>query len=146
MLPATPCAAPRYLFPIINTMVALKFQFQNIVVVRCSLGLRRWCSGKEYACQCRRWEFNPWVRKIPWRRIWQPIPVFLPGKSHDRGGWRATVLGVIKSWTRLIDWTTILIFIKAVVLKVWIFRVVSAVSGNLSEMQILGLTPDSQNQ
>ena len=27
-------------------------------------------------------EFDPWVRKIPWRREWQPTPVFLPGKSH----------------------------------------------------------------
>ena len=26
--------------------------------------------------------FNPWVRKIRWRRKWQPIPVFLPGKQH----------------------------------------------------------------
>ena len=26
--------------------------------------------------------FNPWVGKIPWRRKWQPAPVFLPGKSH----------------------------------------------------------------
>ena len=26
--------------------------------------------------------FNPWVRKIPWRRKWLPTPVFLPGKSH----------------------------------------------------------------
>ena len=34
------------------------------------------------------WEtrFNPWVGKIPWRRKWQPTPVFLPGKSH---GWRS---------------------------------------------------------
>ena len=28
--------------------------------------------------------FNPWVGKIPWRRKWQPTPVFLPGKSHGR--------------------------------------------------------------
>ena len=28
--------------------------------------------------------FNPWVRKISWRRKWQPTPVFLPGKSHGR--------------------------------------------------------------
>ena len=28
--------------------------------------------------------FNPWVRKIPWGRKWQPTPVFLPGKSHGR--------------------------------------------------------------
>ena len=26
--------------------------------------------------------FNPWVGKIPWRREWQPTPVFMPGKSH----------------------------------------------------------------
>ena len=39
-------------------------------------------SGKESACQCRRLKFEPWVRKIPWRRKWQPTPVFLPGKSH----------------------------------------------------------------
>ena len=26
--------------------------------------------------------FDPWVRKIPWRRKWQPTPVFLSGKFH----------------------------------------------------------------
>ena len=26
--------------------------------------------------------FNPWAGKIPWRRKWQPTPVFLPGKYH----------------------------------------------------------------
>ena len=26
--------------------------------------------------------FDPWVRKVPWRRTWQPTPVFLPGKSQ----------------------------------------------------------------
>ena len=31
--------------------------------------------------QCRRPRFNPWVRKIPCRREWQPTPVFLPGES-----------------------------------------------------------------
>ena len=33
---------------------------------------------------CRKREFNPWVRTIPWRRKWQPIPVFLPGESHGQ--------------------------------------------------------------
>ena len=28
--------------------------------------------------------FHPQVGKIPWRRKWQPIPVFLPGESHRR--------------------------------------------------------------
>ena len=37
---------------------------------------------KESACQCRRPRFNPWVGKIPWRRKWQPTPVFLPGEFH----------------------------------------------------------------
>ena len=27
---------------------------------------------------------DPWVGKIPWRRAWQPTPVFLPGESHGR--------------------------------------------------------------
>ena len=25
--------------------------------------------------------FDPWVRKIPWRRAWQPTPVVSPGES-----------------------------------------------------------------
>ena len=29
--------------------------------------------------------FDPWVRKIPQRRKWQPTPVLLPGKFHGRG-------------------------------------------------------------
>ena len=28
--------------------------------------------------------FNLWVEKIPWRRAWQPTPVFLPGESHGQ--------------------------------------------------------------
>ena len=39
------------------------------------------------ACQRRRlkkWEFDPWVRKIPWSRKWQPNPILLPGKSHGQ--------------------------------------------------------------
>ena len=46
--------------------------------------LSKWLSGKESACQCRRHRFHPWVEKIPWRRKWQPTPVFLPGKSHGQ--------------------------------------------------------------
>jgi len=51
------------------------------------LGLPRWLCGKEPACQCRRHKrrkFDAWVRKIPWRRAWQPTPVFLPGESHGQ--------------------------------------------------------------
>ena len=43
-----------------------------------------WLIGKESACQCRRCRFDSWVGEIPWRRKWQPIPVFLPGESHGQ--------------------------------------------------------------
>ena len=54
--------------------------FTSIVI----MGLPRWLSGKESPCQCRRPRLGPWVGKIPWRRKWQPTPVFLPGKSHGQ--------------------------------------------------------------
>ena len=44
-------------------------------------------SGKEPACQFRRHKrcgFDPWIGKIPWRRAWQPTPVFLPGEPHKQ--------------------------------------------------------------
>ena len=44
----------------------------------------QWHSDKEPSCQCRRHRFDPWVRKIPWRRKWQPTPLFLPGKPHGQ--------------------------------------------------------------
>ena len=47
-------------------------------------GLPWWFCGTETACQCRRCGFNPWVRKMPWRRKWPSTPVFLPGKSHGQ--------------------------------------------------------------
>ena len=37
-----------------------------------------------------------WVGKIPWRRKWQPTPVFLPGESHGQRSLGATVHGVTK--------------------------------------------------
>ena len=44
-------------------------------------------SGKEPACPRRRQKrrgFNSWAGKIPWRRAWQPTPVFWPGESHGQ--------------------------------------------------------------
>ena len=40
--------------------------------------------GKESACSCERLGINPWIRKMPWRRKWQPTPVFLPGELHGQ--------------------------------------------------------------
>ena len=36
------------------------------------------------AGEVKRPGFNPWVRKIPWRRAQQPTPLFLPGESHGQ--------------------------------------------------------------
>ena len=44
-------------------------------------------SGKVPSCQYRRNNrciFDPWVRRIPWWRVWQPATVFLPGESHGQ--------------------------------------------------------------
>ena len=73
---------------------------------KCSQGLSWWLRGKESASQCSRQGFNPWVGKIPWRRKWQPTPVFLPGKSHRQRGLGATVDRVAKNQTRVVDQTT----------------------------------------
>ena len=50
-------------------------------------GFPRWLSGWRIRLQCRkhrRCGFNPWVGKVPWRRVWQTTPVFLPGESHGQ--------------------------------------------------------------
>ena len=47
-------------------------------------GFSRSLSGSRICLQCRRCSFDPWVRKIPWRRGWQPTTVFLPEKSHGQ--------------------------------------------------------------
>ena len=44
-------------------------------------------SSRESTCQCRghrRCGFKPSIGKSPWRRKWQPTPVFLPGKFHGQ--------------------------------------------------------------
>ena len=61
--------------------------------VKSVLGFPWWLSGKESTCQCRRCRFEPWVGRTLWKKKWQPIPVFLPGKSHGR---RCLVL--LASW------------------------------------------------
>ena len=44
--------------------------------------------------------FDPWVGKMPWRRAWLPVPIFLPEESSwTRGAWWAMVHEVAKDWT-----------------------------------------------
>ena len=62
-----------------------------------------WVSLVAQIClQCQRPGINVWDGKIPWRRAWQPTPVFLPGElpwTEEPGG--ATVHRVAKSQTQL---------------------------------------------
>ena len=71
-------------------------------------------SGKEGVCQCRRHKrcgFDFWVRKIPWRRKWKSIPVFLPGASHLQGSLAGYIVHrVTKSQTWLKRLSTLSFF------------------------------------
>ena len=53
-------------------------------------------SVKESARQSRKCGFDPWVRKIPWRKKWQLIPIFLPWKSHGQRN-QTIVHGIAKA-------------------------------------------------
>ena len=57
--------------------------------------------GKSIFLQCGRPRFIPWVRKIPWRRKWQPTPVLLPGKCHE---WRSLVYTTVHGVTTSRKW------------------------------------------
>ena len=63
------------------------------------VGLPWWFKGKESACQCRRPGFRPWVRKVPWRRAWQPAQIFLPEESHGHETKKATIYGDLEGDT-----------------------------------------------
>ena len=68
--------------PFTSKMVCIHSETVEWCVAKMIQGLPCWLSSKESVYQCRRHRFNPWVRKIPWRRKWQPTAVILPRKSH----------------------------------------------------------------
>ena len=64
------------------------------------LGLPRWLSGREYACQCRRGRrlgFDPGLGRYPVVGNGSLLPYSCLKNSMDRGAWRATVRGVAES-------------------------------------------------
>ena len=68
------------------------FQYFLLLNRKKNLGFPCGSSGKKkkknkQPCQCwrlKRYQFDPRVGKIPWRRKWQPIPVFLPEECHGQ--------------------------------------------------------------
>ena len=76
----------------------LKFIFK-LLVLRASLGAQMLM----ICLQCRKPGFDPWVRKIPWRREWLPTPICSPGEFHGQRS-----LAGLSSWCRRVrhNWAT----------------------------------------
>ena len=73
--------------PDLTCYLFMKIKFYLTKIESICFGLPWWLSSKRIRLQCRRHkrrEFDPWVGKIPWRRKWQPTPVFLPEKFHGQ--------------------------------------------------------------
>ena len=52
------------------------------LILTSSTGLPLWIKWKRACLQWRRPRFDPWIRKVPWRKEWTLTPVFLPGEFH----------------------------------------------------------------
>ena len=90
---------PRAYFEGISTSLLLKEAFSVDMN-----WLPRWLREERLCLQFRRPGFNSLVGKIPWRRKWQPTPVFLPGKSHEQMCLAGYIVHeVTKSQTQLSD-------------------------------------------
>ena len=95
-------------------------------------------TGKEPACQCRRHKrhgFDPWVRKIPWRREWQPTPVFLYGEFHGQ----RSLVGYSSWGSKESDSTEQLTFnISMLKLRIWRMRFKKCTASLKSHTQRMG--------
>ena len=66
-----------------KVLIPRKWEFVGLYFAAWEV-IKTWLSGKESASHCRRHGLNPWVRKIPWRRKWQPTLGFMPGETHGQ--------------------------------------------------------------
>ena len=67
------------------------------------VGLPWWLSGKESICQCKKHEFDPWVRNILWRRKWRHSSIFAREIPWTEAPGRLQSRGLQKSQTQLSD-------------------------------------------
>ena len=77
---------------------------KGIMHITFGLGLPWWPRWWRICLQCRRFGFDPWVGKIPWRREGYPLWHSCLENSMDRGAWWAIICGITKSWTQLSNW------------------------------------------
>ena len=82
----------------------------------CLVGCRLWghtesdtteVTQQQQQQQCMKPGFDPWVRKIPWRRVWQLTTIFLPGESHGQRSLAGYGPWGPKEWdmTERLNWT-----------------------------------------
>ena len=79
---------------------------------------------KKSSCQCRAHRFDPWIRKIPWRRKWQPIPVFLAWKSHEQGslkGYSSWGHKKSQTWLNNLTTTIFITFLKYIYMYIFVY-------------------------
>ena len=100
-------------------------------------GLPWWFSGKESACQSRRYEFDPWVMKIPWRRKWK-LKYSCLGKPRDKGARQATTHAKSLPWLTDSRTTTMLILW---IRKLRLREVIRLMSGRAGISTEVFLTP-----
>ena len=58
----------------------------HLVASMSCVGLPLWVSGKESTCNVGDLGLIPGSRRLLWRRVWQPTPVFMSGESHGQRG------------------------------------------------------------
>ena len=80
--PHRPCGMP-------TVQTLCKVQVETRVLLELRMEMSRgwppcWLRWESVHLQCGRPGFNPWVRKISWRRKWQPTAIFFPGESHGQ--------------------------------------------------------------
>ena len=91
----------------------------RVLSIRYYEGFPGGASGEEPICRRnKRCGFSPHVRKMPWRRTWQPTLVFLSGESYEE----RTLVGYspwdhTKSWIMILTVTVMRMFNK--VLLIW---------------------------
>ena len=78
----SPCQCRRHGFDLWSRKIS--HVWEPLSPCTTTLGLLWWLRQERICMQPRRPRFDLWVGKIPWRRKWQPAPVFLPGEFQGQ--------------------------------------------------------------
>ena len=82
ILTVVPLEGTYHSSPAASRVFSVSFLFSSFIMM--FLGFPGGSDGKESACKARDLSSIPGLGRFPWRRSWQPTPVFLPGDSHGQ--------------------------------------------------------------